>query len=194
MQWALFWWWWSPPTFSWNNFTQSVFPSFPRKTECCLPAALAVPVYEAMVDILAQNVVLMLPLQDKLETWMTPHEQYRDIMLCFSCFSCFFFFFFSHWSIWPPVLGSHWMDFFPSVKWLCGLENITRANFHFWVNYPFKMTAVKLCWLKFIAVLKSWIKTCSFRRVDAINKKQTVGDWILTHLFHCSLLSLVLLL
>lgn len=61
-----------------------------------------------MVDILAKNVVLMLPLQDKLET---PYEQYRDML----CFSSVFFFFSFH----IEVFGHqyiHGMDFFPSVK------------------------------------------------------------------------------
>lgn len=48
---------------------------------CCVLLIVPSPSWQAPVDVLATNLVLML--LRLLDTWMTPHDQYGD-MFCFS--------------------------------------------------------------------------------------------------------------
>lgn len=43
------------------------------------------PVYDATVDILAKNIVLMsaIGLQNPMNSWMIPHEHYRHVIIIF---------------------------------------------------------------------------------------------------------------
>lgn len=91
----------------------------------------AAAVLEAKGNISAENMLLIVVFEEKLDSsgnWMTPREH------CDIVFLCFFFFFFKHRSVWPQQASIGWNSFplCETPQQLYGFRKMSPASTQRW--------------------------------------------------------------